>query len=119
MRFLLIFCLAALAIAGLISIDFSGERERQASALVGQQRTLLVELEAMNDPSVSEFVRDWRYAYPEATAENVEELAIAAAAIKADPSRAKGMTLAAKQKELDALPFESVIGSKPEAKPGL
>lgn len=119
MRFLAIFAIVCFAIAGVFSVDWSGEQTRQSAALADQQRALLVRLEAMNDASVSEFVRDWREAYPNATAASVEELAVAVAAIEADHARAKTMTRAAKQEAMDALPFKPVLASTPEAKPGL
>lgn len=119
MRYLFIVFLVCLTVSAFTTADFGGVRASHSVALVNEQRRLLVELDAMNNPYVSQFVRDWRVAYPRATDSSVEELSLAAAAIKSDPSRAKTMTRSARQKALDNLPFTPVFSGTPEAKPGL
>jgi hypothetical protein len=100
---------------------FVTERD-EAAALAGrqiEQQTLLTQIEAVHTPSASTVVDEWRRTYPEPSVERLAELKIMAQRIQNDPSSAEQYTTAASQKRIDAIPFESVIGGKPVAKPGI
>lgn len=86
-----------------------------------EQLEILLRLETKHDSSVSEFVRDWRKAYPVATAEKLQELRLIEKKIDNDIRAASDFTLAAKQKREDKLSavIASPLGGKFEAKPGL
>ncbi|WP_459203473.1 hypothetical protein ACQVRV_00405 (plasmid) [Ralstonia pseudosolanacearum] len=95
-------------------LDSSKQPERTA-----QQAALLESLEALNHPQASKLVDEWRTAYPEPNDERLTELRVLVQRVKADPASAEQFTAAAKQKKLDALPFESPLTGTPKAKPGL
>lgn len=86
-----------------------------------EQLEILLRLETKHDSSVSEFVQDWRKAYPVATVEELQELRLIEKKIDNDIRAASDFTLAAKQKRADKLSaaIASPLGGKFEAKPGL
>jgi hypothetical protein len=66
-------------------------------------------------------VRDWRVAYPAASAEGLQELRLVEQKISNDVFAAAQFTLAAHQKKADKLnaAISAPFGGKFEAKPGL
>lgn len=91
------------------------------SKLVQEQGDILTRLEAKKDAKVSEFVRDWRRAYPTPSTEKLQELQLIEQKINSDIAAAADFTLAAKQMKADKLNdvISSPIGAKFEARPGL
>lgn len=96
------------------------EAEAQAK-LDAEQRTILTQLEAKRDAKVSEFVRDWRMAYPTANADSLQELRLIEQKIHNDISAVADFTLAAQQKKADRLNdlISSPFGGKFQARPGI
>lgn len=87
-----------------------------------EQRAILARLESKNDSQVSEFVRDWRRAYPAASSEGLQELQIIEQKINNDIGAAAGFTLAAHQAKADRLNsmISAPFGGKVEARrPGI
>lgn len=128
MRFVL-FAIVAVFAASVIASGLGREAEvtvaiHQAEAqakLDEEQRAALARLEAKQNTRVSEFVRDWRKAYPAATAEKLQELRLIEQKINSDITSAGEFTLAARQQKADRLnaSISAPFGGKFEAKPGL
>lgn len=128
MRFFLIAILAVWCSA-LISNSLSRDADvklaiyesEQQEKLNNEQFEILLKLESKNDSKVSEFVKDWRKAYPVATPFKLQELRLIEKKINDDISAVTEFTLASRQKQADKL--NAVIGSpfggQFEAKPGL
>ncbi|RRS01148.1 hypothetical protein EIP75_21455 [Aquabacterium soli] len=99
------------------------QSERQ-SALDSEQRSILSHLEAKHNETVSEFVRDWRRAYPAASETSLQELRLIEQKINNDVNAANQFTLAYHQKKADEVngaieaPF-SLFDVKLEARPGM
>jgi hypothetical protein len=75
------------------NLSSSGDRQIEAQHRDDQDR-ILVNLAAMNDPVVSEFVKDWLHAFPEPNAEKLSELRVIEQNIKNDKAAAAKYTLA-------------------------
>jgi RNase adaptor protein for sRNA GlmZ degradation len=128
MRFLFI-ALVAVFVASIISNGLGRDADvklaiHQADAqakLDEEQRIILTRLEAKNDAKVSEFVQDWRRAYPAVGAEKLQELRLIEQKINNDITVAADFTLAAKRKKSDELNdmVSSPFGAKFEAHPGI
>lgn len=128
MRFLFI-ALVAVFVASIISNGLGRDADvklaiHHADAqakLDEEQRVILKRLDAKNDAMVSEFVQDWRGAYPVASAEKLQELMLIEQKINNDITIAADFTLAAKRKKSDELNdmFSSPFGAKFEAHPGI
>lgn len=105
--------------AGLVVsvMSWNGESERQAQRATEQGR-LLAELEALRNPDVSRLVDEWRSTYPTPSEDRLTELRVLSERVKADPASAAKYTAKDRQAKLDALPFESPLGT-PKAKPGI
>ena len=126
---LLFLSLVAVYVASIISNGLSSDanvaleigRHEAQSKLAEEQRDILARLEAKRDAKVSEFVQDWRRAYPAVSAERLQELRLIEQKVNNDITVAAEFTIAAKQKKADrlndaiAVPF----GSKFEANPGM
>ena len=91
MRFLL-FAVVAVFVASIISDGLGRDADvklaiHQADAqakLDEEQRLILTRLETKMDTKVSEFVQDWRRAYPTASANSLQELRLAEQKINND-----------------------------------
>ena len=128
MRFIL-FAIVALFAASMIANGLGRDADvklaiHQADAqskLDEEQRAILTRLEAKKDTAVSQFVQDWRRAYPVASAETLQELRLVEQKISNDISVAANFTLAAHQTKADKLndAITAPFGGKFEAKPGL
>lgn len=128
MRFVF-FALVAVFIASIIANGLGRDADvklaiHQADAqtkLDEEQRAILTRLEAKKDAKVSEFVQDWRRAYPEASAERLQELRLIEQKVNNDITVAADFTLAAHQKKADKInaAITAPFGGKFEAKPGL
>lgn len=126
---LLFLSLVAVYVASIISNGLASDadvaleigRNDTQSKLDEEQRDILARLEAKRDAKVSEFVQDWRRAYPAVSAERLQELRLIEQKVNNDITVAADFTIAAKQKKADrlndaiAVPF----GSKFEANPGM
>lgn len=127
MRFLFL-ALVAVFVASIISNGLGRDADvklaiHQANAqakLDDEQRTILTHLEAKKDAKVSEFVQDWRRAYPTASAGSIQELRLIEQKINNDITVAANFTLAAHQNKADTLngAISSPLGGKFEARPG-
>ena len=98
------------------------QQAEQQSQLDAKQRTILANLEAMKDATVSEFVNDWRGAYPKATVAGLQELQVIEQKIKNDVRAAGEFTLAAHQKRADQwnkAVYSPFGGEAKASKPGL
>lgn len=128
MRFVF-FALVAVFVASIIANGLGRDADvkpaiHQADAqakLDEEQRAILTRLEAKKDAKVSEFVQDWRRAYPEASAERLQELRLIEQKVNNDITVAADFTLAAHQKKADRInaAITAPFGGKFEAKPGL
>lgn len=128
MRFVF-FALVAVFVASIIANGLGRDADvklaiHQADAqakLDEEQRAILTRLEAKKDAKVSEFVQDWRRAYPEASAERLQELRLIEQKVNNDITVAADFTLAAHQKKADKIndAITAPFGGKFEAKPGL
>lgn len=128
MRFLFL-AFVAVFVASIISNGLGRDADvklaiHQADAqakLDEEQRAILTRLEAKKDAKVSEFVQDWRGAYPAASAEKLQELRLIEQKINNDTTVATDFTLAAHQKKADKLndTISSPFGGKFEAHPGI
>lgn len=94
--------------------------------LVSEMVQILIDLESMNDPSVSKFVNEWRAYYTdeaEVTTSSLAELKIIKQRIIADPSSAVQFTAEYKNKVIDDVNAiaSPVFGfaPDPDKKPGL
>jgi len=125
----LLFALVALFAVSIFSDGLSREADvklaihqsESNSKLVQEQGAILTRLEAKKDAKVSEFVRDWRSAYPTPSTEKLQELLLIEQKINNDVAVAADFTLAAKQMKADKLNdvISSPIGAKFGARPGL
>lgn len=130
----LIICLcivwAGLIISNSLEQDARVEERKTIMAykkgLADESAKLLVELQALNHPKVSEFVEDWhRYYSTEGTysERTLSELKIIHQRLKNNPDEAENLTLAHHQKVADGLnnaiesPFP-FINLEMDAKPG-
>jgi len=112
MRFLFIAVIAlwfASIIAGGLGHDADVQlsiHQADAQAKLDEaQRAILTRLESKNDPKASEFVQDWRRAFPVASDDKLQELRVVEQKINNNLSAAGEFTLAAHQHraaELDA-----------------
>jgi|GEM_PF-2906976 len=126
MRFLL-FAVVAVFVASIISDGLGRDADvklaiHQADAqakLDEEQRLILTRLETKMDTKVSEFVQDWRRAYPTASANSLQELRLAEQKINNDITVAADFTLAANQNRADNQAFSPLFGGKFEARPGI
>lgn len=86
-----------------------------------EQQGILTRLEAKKDAKVSEFVQDWRIAYPTASAESLQELRLIEQKVNNDITVAADFTLAARQDTADKFndAFSTPFGGKFQAKPGI
>ncbi|WP_036991931.1 hypothetical protein [Metapseudomonas furukawaii] len=91
MRWLLLLMIA-IFVMELFPAETGGEEYSQRSRNE-QQDELLVQLTAMKDPLVDEFVRDWLAAFPSPSAAKLSELRVIAARINADASQAERFTV--------------------------
>jgi hypothetical protein len=98
----LIFSIATISFSALafLSISESHAQHTEITQRVKNQDAILGGLQASNNEVVSEFVRDWRKAYPEPTKENLSELRKIQQRIKKDKSTAIEMTQAYKIENL-------------------
>jgi hypothetical protein len=124
------FALVAIFVAALISnglgrdaeVRLAIEQDHAQSKLDEEQRGILHRLEAKQSPKVSEFVDDWRQAFPKATAEKLQELRLIEQRIERDVNAAIQYTLSAKRDRAEKL-SESITtpfgGIKATAEPGL
>ncbi|HEP0118313.1 hypothetical protein [Escherichia coli] len=85
---------------------------------VNEQDKILVELQSLNDPHVSDFVRDWRYYAPTPSPEQLTELRLIQQNIRNDKSVAEKYTLEWQNKNGFCSKVEGVFG-KIECTPGL
>jgi len=108
--------IVGVAFVAWLGFAFMGSIEQDER--IKRQDALLVELEGLHNPEVSKLIDEWRVTYPAPSSEQVTELQILAQRLKNDPASAEQYTATAKQKKLDALPFESPFGT-PKAKPGI
>ena len=79
-------------------------------------------LQAANNDAVSEFVRDWRKAYPDPTKENLDELRKIQQLIRKNKLAAVRMTQAYKIENIEVCSNavrDGVYLSMPECQPGL
>lgn len=123
------FAIVAIIIAALVSgglgrdaeVKLSIYQAEQQSQLDTEQRAILASIEGVNNPHASQFVADWRAAYPAASAEGLQELRIIEAKVKADPASAQQFTLKAKQQKADQLnaAISVPFGGEFKAKPGI
>lgn len=128
MRFLL-FAIVALLAASMIAnglgrdadVKLAIHQAEAQSKLDEEQRAILTRLEAKKNTAVSQFVQDWRSAYPAASAEALQELRLVEQRISNDITVAAKFTLAAHQSKADKLnaAITAPFGGKVEAKPGL
>lgn len=130
MRFLFIAFVAVLVVSA-ISIGLGRDADvrlaiHQANAqkdLDREQNTILTRLEAKKDAKVSEFVQDWRSAYPSASTEKLQELRLIEQMVNNDNTVVSDFTIEARQRKFDELqdsfqvPF--AFGKTIEAQPGL
>lgn len=129
MRYFLLTVIAALLVGTIISnaIDRGSEvelaiyRAEIQAKLDEEQRDILSRLESKNDPKVSEFVRDWRVAYPTASGERLQELRLIEQKVESDITVASSFTLAVQQKKADELneAISFPLGGQFKASPGL
>jgi predicted aldo/keto reductase-like oxidoreductase len=128
MRFLFL-ALIAVYVASIISNGIGRDADvklaiHQAdtqSKLDEEQRAILTRLEAKKDSRVSEFVQDWRTAYPTASSETLQELRLIEQKTNNDITLVSNFTLAAHQKKADKLndAISTPFGGKFEARPGI
>lgn len=116
--------IALFAVNALISMSGSSERvekARYAAERVEKQDVILTSLVAMNDPTVNEFVSDWRTTYPDPTPENLSELREIEQRIKNDKAAVTKMTRAYKMKNSSFCNgnVQSILGTTPDCPPGL
>lgn len=83
------------------------------------QSEILINLEKLNRPVVSQFVSDWRAYYTKPNQENINELKIIEQRILINPSSAESFTYQHHKEKADS--FNSAISgfAKIDAKPGL
>lgn len=92
--------------------------EAYTAQRVNEQDKILVELQSLNDPHVSDFVRDWRYYAPTPSPEQLTELRLIQQNIRNDKSVAEKYTLEWQNKNGFCSKVEGVFG-KIECTPGL
>lgn len=120
-RFFLIF----IGIAAVMALFNFGDSEQNAELVKyaaernNAQDQLLVELAGINDPAVSEFVRDWRKVFPQPTPEQLSELRIINQNIKNDKSVAIKYTIGWKEENSFCGQLKATFGSNPRCSPGL
>ena len=118
-----IFIFTALIVAILMFTGESeAERNKRLDALSEKQAGLLVQLQETGAPGASTLAADWLEAYPYPTAENVSELQLIVAKVKADPATAERMTVASKREaraKLRQVMTPAVGWSDSDPKPGL
>lgn len=89
-------------VVALVSSAVSQDREAKLQAARNtEQGVLLAQIESINTPVVSQLVDDWRTAYPEPSAEKLNELRVIAERVKNNPAVAAEFTKEAKQKSAD------------------
>lgn len=87
-----------------------------------EQRVLLAQMEAINNPVVSQLVDDWRTSFPVPDEKKLTELRVLFQRVKANPAEAAKFTKEAKQKDLDkinALVSSPLTGDAKADGPGL
>ncbi|NHR04571.1 hypothetical protein HA052_05110 [Chromobacterium haemolyticum] len=92
------------------------------AARTQEQGVLLVQMEAINNPMVSQLVNEWRTAFPVPDEGKLTELKVLFQRVKANPAEAAKFTKEAKQKELDkvnALATSPLTGDAKAQGPGL
>lgn len=97
-------------------------QQTEASQRVKQQDALLGGLQASNNDVVTEFVKDWRKAYPEPSKEKLAELRKIYPRIKKNKSAAIKMTQAYKIETIRVCKDAAEAGlplTMPECQPGL
>lgn len=119
------FIVVAIGIAVILAVLNIGDSEERAAATQyaaarnEAQDRILVGLAAMNDPAVSEFVRDWRASFSQPTPEQLSELRLIEQNIKNDKSVAVKYTVSWKEKNSFCGQLTPVVGSDPGCSPGL
>jgi hypothetical protein len=113
--------LLCIGVWSLLNMSGAQEREEQARR-IEMQDEILFALRAISDPTVNEFVDDWRKAYSKPSDVELSELREAAQRIKADKTAAAKMTSSYKMKSNPLCNGQvSTIFGRPEcpSKPGL
>jgi len=121
MKWLFIFA-ALIAAFCVFTGESDADRNIRLDALSAKQAVLLVELQDTLAPGASSLAADWLKAYPTPTAENVSELQVIVAQVKADPATAERMTVAGKRDaraKLRQVMTPAVGWSDSDPKPGL
>lgn len=97
-KWLVLIVVIGLALNSVLSSNREAEHQ---SARNREQGALLAEIEHLNTPAISTFVDDWRTAYPEPSAEKINELRVIEQRLKNNPELASQYTKAAKQDSAD------------------
>lgn len=128
MRYLFL-ALVAVYVASIITSGLGSDAGTRLAILLAdaqakldnEQLAILTNLEAKKSAKVSEFVRDWRSAYPTANAEALQELKLIEQKINNDIAAAADFTLAAHQKRANKLNdvISSPFSAKFEPRPGI
>lgn len=115
-----------LASAGILMSAFfvpnSYAQQSEASQRIKNQDAILGGLQAANNDAVSEFVKDWRKAYPEPSKDELAELRKIQQRIRKNKWAAEKMTQAYKMENVPACRKAAEAGltlSMPECQPGL
>lgn len=114
--------IAGISITVLLGIPESHAQHTEVTQRIKNQDAILGGLQAANNEVVSEFVRDWRRAYPEPTKANLSELRKIQQRIKKDKSAAITMTQSYKMENIATCRESARAGtplSLPECQPGL
>jgi hypothetical protein len=117
-----VFANVGILMAACFIISDSHAQQTEASQRVKQQDAILGGLQAANNAAVSEFVKDWRKAYPEPSKEELAELRKIYTRIKKNKSAAIKMTQAYKVETIRVCRDTAEAGlplTMPECQPGL
>lgn len=115
---------AVIIVSALVYFTIRGGKDDQTliAQRVAQQDAILGGLQAANDATVRQLVRDWRKTYPEPSPAELTELREIQSRIRQDKSAAAAMTIAYKLKNVPKCIEQTdptLLPKMEECKPGL